>query len=81
MYISTGLESSKVNHLQELANSNNNNNNNNTSAQPDWHDVIQFVVAGNSRIPVLRWDKLESIGIVNLLRQAQDCLKNERSYC
>lgn len=65
MYIVKGLESTRVNYLQELKMPTSNNNSNHTnhgSQQIEWHELFQLVDArpqANGLMLVFRWDKLD----------------------
>ena len=78
IYIVRGLEFCKFSYLKGLeAKSNKINNCDNTTQQTNLYNVIQFVDGGS----IFRLDKLDSIGIKNLLGQIQKWSRNIGGYC
>jgi len=73
MYIVKGLESTRVNYLEELKLPNSDNNSNHTnhgSQQIEWHELFQLVDArssANGLMLVFRWDKLNPVHFKNLM--------------
>jgi len=73
MYIVKGLESTRVNYLQELKFPNvgsNSKHTNHGSQQIEWHKLFQLVDAhpwANSLMLVFRWDKLDPVHFKNLM--------------